>query len=425
MLPGAISANAITPIVFCASFVPGASASMPPEGIWPSLKPPLTGPGRSRPTSRYTSRIARPATAKARMGAISAGTTTLPSRPSPSIADAPSATNAAPTTPPISACEELAGRPKYHVRRFHPIAPISPANTIVIVIASELTMPLATVAATSCEMNAPTKLRIAAIVTAVRGGSARVEIEVATTFAVSWKPFVKSNARAAPTTMTRIRSLCTAGSGVLDDDALEDVGDRLGRVDRALEALVDVLPADHDHRVDATLEQRGRGLARDAVAVVLEPVDLDRVVRHVAEVAQLRHRLGDLAGRLVEDVRELLRLLERRLDLVEAEVVGDLLGVVDHVVERGRERVDVLAVDRRDEGLVEPPDDVVGDPVPVLLADEDVAGELAALGERDEHVLEQARGAQDVAAGLLEEIEELPVTRGEDAGEPHRAGRYH
>ena len=190
-----------------------------------------------------------------------AGTTTFPRSPAPSMADVPSAIKVAPTTPPINACEELDGRPKYQVARFHMIAPIRPANTIVIVIAPESTMPFAIVAATACEMKAPTKLRIAAMPTAVRGGSARVDIEVATTLAVSWKPFVKSNASADATTMTRIRSLCTEASGVLDDDALEDVGDGLGRVDRALEALVYVLPADHDHRVDAALEQRGRGLA--------------------------------------------------------------------------------------------------------------------------------------------------------------------
>src|SRR4051812_682096 len=409
MSPCAISASVITPIVFCASLVPCARASRPPEKIWPSLKPPLTGPGRSRPTSRYTSRIAIPATVKASIGAITAGTTTLPSSPLPSIADAPSAMNAAPTTPPISACDELDGNPKYQVSRFHMIAPIRPAKTIVIVIEPELTMPLAIVAATACEMNAPTKLRIAAMATAVRGGSARVEIDVATTLAVSWKPFVKSNASAAPTTMTRIRSLCT--SGVLDHDALEDVGDRLGRVDRALEALVDVLPSDHDHRVDAALEQRGCGLARDAVAVVLEPVDLDRVVRHVAEVAQLRHRLGDLARGLVEHVGELLRLLERRLDLVEAEVVGDLLRVVDDVVERGGERVYVLAVDRRDEQLVEAADDVVCDPVALLLADKDVAREVGVLGVAAQHLVEQVGCAQDVARRLLEQVEELAVSR--------------
>ena len=37
--------------------------------------------------------------------------------------------------------------------------------------------------------------------TATRGAIARVEIEVATTLAVSWKPFVKSNASAVATTM--------------------------------------------------------------------------------------------------------------------------------------------------------------------------------------------------------------------------------
>ena len=46
-------------------------------------------------------------------------------------------------------------------------------------------MPLATVAATCSEMNAPTKLRTAAKPTASFGDIARVEIDVATTLAVS------------------------------------------------------------------------------------------------------------------------------------------------------------------------------------------------------------------------------------------------
>src|SRR5438045_3162912 len=175
-------------------------------------------------------------------------------------------------------------------------------------------MPFATVAATASEMNAPAKFRSAASSTASRGDTARVEIDVATTFAVSWNPFVKSNASAAATTITRMRSLFTRPSGVLDDDSLEDVGDPLRRVDRLLEPLVDVLPADHHHRVDAAVEERGHRLARDAVAVVLEPVDLDRVVRDVVEVPQARHRLGDLTARLEQDVGQPLRLLHRRLD---------------------------------------------------------------------------------------------------------------
>ncbi len=72
------------------------------------------------------------------------------------------------------------------------------------VIASGSTIPLAIVAATLKEMNAPTKLKIAAIATAFRGDIARVETLVAIEFAVSWKPFVKSKNNATTITVTRV-----------------------------------------------------------------------------------------------------------------------------------------------------------------------------------------------------------------------------
>ena len=147
-----------------------------------------------------------PAATRARTGATSAGTITFSISPSPNTASAPSAANAAPTTPPISACELDEGSPKYQVVRFQAIAPISPAKTISSVTKSGLTMPEAIVAATASERNAPTKLSTAARATATRGDIARVEIEVATEFAVSWKPLVKSNARAVATTIQRTSS---------------------------------------------------------------------------------------------------------------------------------------------------------------------------------------------------------------------------
>ena len=93
--------------------------------------------------------------------------------------------------------------------RFQAIAPISPAKTIVGVITSGLTTSLATVAATEIEMKAPTKLRSEAIPIATEGRAAPVEIEVATTLAVSWKPLVKSKASAVATTSTRMTSELT------------------------------------------------------------------------------------------------------------------------------------------------------------------------------------------------------------------------
>ncbi len=65
------------------------------------------------------------------------------------------------------------------------MAPMRAANTTVVVIASVATKPFPTVAATFNDMKAPTKLSSEAIATARRGPIARVEIDVATTFAVS------------------------------------------------------------------------------------------------------------------------------------------------------------------------------------------------------------------------------------------------
>src|SRR5512132_3674151 len=145
--------------------------------------------------------IAITPTTKARTGARTAGISTLPISPAANTASEPADANAAPTTPPIRAWEELEGRPKYQVARFQKIAPTRPAKTTVGVITFPSTTSLATVAATAKEMNAPAKLNIDAYATAIRGGIACVEIDVATTFAVSWKPFVKSKTSAVPTTI--------------------------------------------------------------------------------------------------------------------------------------------------------------------------------------------------------------------------------
>ena len=96
--------------------------------------------------------------------------------------------------------------------RFQTIAPTSPAKAIDSVTRAASTMPVATVAATFSEMNAPAKLSTAAIAIAVRGDIARVEIAEATTLAVSWKPLVKSNPRAATTTITSRSVLCIAAA---------------------------------------------------------------------------------------------------------------------------------------------------------------------------------------------------------------------
>src|SRR4029453_2264539 len=99
---------------------------------------------------------------------------------------------------------------KYHVIRFQVIAPTSPARITFNVMTCGSTMPLAIVAATANETNAPRKLRTAALTTAIRGERARVETDVAIEFAVSWKPFVKSKKSATATTAKSVTSTTTS-----------------------------------------------------------------------------------------------------------------------------------------------------------------------------------------------------------------------
>src|SRR3954469_23428191 len=94
--------------------------------------------------------------------------------------DSPAA-SAAPTRPPIRACEDDDGRPKYQVTRFQVIAPISAANTICrpSVPVGVSMMPLPTVAATFVEISAPARLATAAMASAALGVSALVETAIA------------------------------------------------------------------------------------------------------------------------------------------------------------------------------------------------------------------------------------------------------
>jgi hypothetical protein len=100
--------------------------------------------------------------------------------------------------------------PRNHVVKFHRIPPARPANTTVNVMSFVFTRPLAMVAATLSERNAPTRLSTPDSPTATLGGSARVAIEVAMALPVSWKPLVKSNANAVITTRTKTKSLLTS-----------------------------------------------------------------------------------------------------------------------------------------------------------------------------------------------------------------------
>jgi hypothetical protein len=85
----------------------------------------------------------------------------------------------------MSAWLDEEGIPKYHVVTFQAMAPASPPKTTGRIILVWLTIPLAMVAATFNERNAPTRLRTLLKITAVLGFNAPVATVGATALAVS------------------------------------------------------------------------------------------------------------------------------------------------------------------------------------------------------------------------------------------------
>ena len=104
-------------------------------------------------------------------------------------------------------------------------------------------------------------------------------------------------------------------------------------------------------------------------------------------------REPDLVGRRGDDLRQLARAEADRVEPVEPDQRGRGVDRVHHVVERAGERVDVFAVERRDEGPVQALDDLVGQEVALVLDFLDLVGLVPDRMLRLEHLLEQPGAA--------------------------------
>src|SRR5258705_1785941 len=327
------------------------------------------------------------------------------SSPPTTRAFGPACTSAAPESPPTSACEELAGNPHHHVRRSQTIAPTSPAVTTASVMYCGSTVPLPIVFATcNPKKRKAMKLKNAAQTTAARGDSTRVETTVAIEFAASWKPLMKSNERASA-----MIDHTTQGSDILQNDPFDDVGHVLAAVRRGLEHLDDVHPLDDVLRVFAVLEEARERDLLDPVCFVLQPVDFARPLAHDVDafhVPQHRHHVADQCGRPDEALRQVLRRLDRLVDLEQHDPVHGGVDEIEDVVDAADELVDVLAVERRDEGLVQALDRLVRQFVADVLEVLHLAGAAAQVVEPFEEFDQRAGALVRIAGGLFEQVEE-------------------
>ena len=120
-------------------------------------------------------------------------------------------------------------------------------------------------------------------------------------------------------------------------------------------------------------------LAVQTVAFVLELAQLDQLALRVLEPLELADSLVQLHRGALDHRRLLPRAVADSRHAVAEDVPGGLVDVVADVVERAREPVHVVAVERRDERPVEEVDDLVRQAVALVLGVLDVARQRVAV----------------------------------------------
>ncbi len=136
----------------------------------------------------------------------------------------------------------------------------------------------------------------------------------------------------------------------------------------------------------------------------------------LAEVADAGDRAQHVLGARDQAARQIDRLLGHLRDVVERQPIGRRLDHVHDVVHLGDEAVDVVAIDRRDEGLVQPRDHRVGDLVALVLDLLDPLGALVEIGRVLDHVQKGPAPLDRLLSLLLEVGEERRVVREEPHG---------
>src|SRR3989344_4535739 len=314
------------------------------------------------------------------------------------------------------------------------MAPVSAPKTTWVSMTPASAMPLPTVAATlRWNTKMATKLKKAANSTAWLGRSTPVETTVAIEFAASWKPFMKSNSRASTTQ----RAVCMGsmswlrgGSGVLEDHALDELGNVFALVGDGFQQLVDGLELDDLAHIGLFAKELAHGGAHDAVGVAFELVDLFAGLERgggglgVADVVQQGDGVLDALGALDAQVGQALDFVGHATHVVQGHGLGGVLHQVGHVVHRVDQREDLLAVDRGDEGGVQQAVDFAVDAVGSGLGGVHVAVVFLAQARVvvvANQLSEGVGGRHDVVGVLVEQLKKIALT-GQQLSKKHGEG---
>src|ERR1700722_11433717 len=229
-------------------------------------------------------------------------------------------------------------------------------------------MPLPIVPATAVpNTNAAMKFQNAAHATARNGVSTRVDTTVAIEFAASCQPLENSNASVRKTTTIRSEKLDMGRrSGGLQDDAFDDVGDVFTFIDSSFDDFKNFLPLDDLHRIFLFIKKLRDQRAAQPIAFVFAAIDLDGVFQRSFRRAERVYARRNLFGGAHEYSHQVDRAFADRADAIQHKAARRGVDQIDHVIQPAAKFVNIFAIERRDEGLIQFGQDGVRDFVAVV-----------------------------------------------------------
>ena len=153
---------------------------------------------------------------------------------------------------------------------------------------------------------------------------------------------------------------------IFNHDVLEGVGDILAGVDGAFQIVINLFELDDLDGVGFVVEEVNDRLTDDHVHFAFDAIDFDAMLHDPRHVIERGDGLREFARAIVDQVADLHDRTGDGIDPIGEQAMGDVFNAIEHIVEAGAEGMDVLRVERSDEGLIEPGEEFVDNFVPFV-----------------------------------------------------------
>src|SRR2546430_1339762 len=142
-------------------------------------------------------------------------------------------------------------------------------------------------------------------------------------------------------------------SSALQDDAFDDVGDVFALVHGGLYDLKNLFPLDDLDRILLFIEELRDERAAQAVAIVFVAIDFDAMLQGFLRRFQRANGYLDLSRGRDQGLDEIKGPAANAIDAIEYKTAGRGVHQVDHIVQTAAELINVVAVEGRDESLIQ------------------------------------------------------------------------